>query len=365
MPYIKKLCLADIINIYIPISLLGLNYILYNSLGVLELKTLLRIVAMSSIFTGWFIYKQRQVNFFHILLFIMLLIQCFLHGEDSVNLVAIVCIGIFIDNKTEKVVNACYQINIVLVIVMLFLMLAGVVNNYSYISSTGRFRTTLGFDNPNVASLFYSSAIMLYLIRRNSIKVLNIALSIVAATVTYHFTDSRTPFITMLFLCLLLVALSIRAYKINFIICKMCKYFINILFLVNAASFWFVDKMMFLDRITSGRIYQFSRMVHELGIKGFIFGGVTATTDNFYYMFLYSYGILLYIIFAIIINKAVNQCIRENRSKEVAFITSMFVMGLMESSLFRVEIIIAIVAWKLIFALAFKENIVTYYSIKK
>lgn len=96
------------------------------------------------------------------------MVSLMLNGSMALNFVVIVLFAICASYSLETIVKSAFRINVFLVLVMIVLMALHIVNNTSYVSTMGRLRYTLGFENPNVAALFYSSAIYLLLVSRKN-----------------------------------------------------------------------------------------------------------------------------------------------------------------------------------------------------
>ena len=154
----------------IPLLLLGLNYVLYNAFSFDLAKDLLRIFAVSLFVIGWilkgnFILTKKEV--FAIFLAVMAVI---FNGTLALNFLLIVVFSVCVTFNTNNIISSSLKINGLLVLFMIILMLFNVIDNKGYISSMGRLRYTLGFENPNVAALFYSSAIYLFIVSREKMK---------------------------------------------------------------------------------------------------------------------------------------------------------------------------------------------------
>lgn len=123
---------------------------------------------------------------------------------------------------------------------------------------------------------------------------------------------------------------------------------IDMLFILNLVSVFIIDKFMVFDALLSFRISTFSRMINSSGIKCFLLGGTTATVDNFYYMLLFQYGIFIYIFVAISTHFAMKKMVTSRNSRYISLLVGLFLVAMMESSLIRPEILVALVVWKII-----------------
>lgn len=335
----------DFFTIIFPIAILGVNYILYNALMISQLKLIMRASAISLLLFGMIARKKTYVNIFQLFFILLILLQFIINGSIALNIGAAIIFAIcnkFDNQKTESIM---FKINLALVGLMLILLLLGRVENYTYISTTGRIRSTLGFDNPNVSALFYSSSIFMFLLSRTEIRTVHCVVAFILESIVYYFTDSRTSFFSLLIFILLLLL-----YKFNKsrAVENITIVIIDLFFALNLISVFTIDKFMKVDTLLSGRISSFIRMIDDSGIKGFWLGGTKNTVDNFYYMFLFNYGIIMYIYIAVTVHYCLKKLNSQKSYKEVAFIVSYFALGFMESSIIRPEIISVLMIWKLI-----------------
>jgi len=350
---LKKNEVIDFFTITLPAFLLGLNYVLYNALMEDTFKQPLRIIAILLAIFGWFLRGKMVVNKAQITFISIIFVEAIINGLSVLNIAAAGVFAICTGTDVHRDEKRLFAVNVLLVGLVFLLIRLGIVQNYSYISTMGRLRSTLGFENPNVAALFYSSAIYLYVISRNRIQISNILIAMILDLVVYYYTDSRTSFFALLiFMSLLLFMKSIKAH----VIAKACKFIIDIFFAFNLLSVFIIDKFIKYDYLLSGRISTYARMIELSDSKVFLLGGTTVTADSFYYMFLFTYGFFAYVIFAIIVHFGVEKLILNKCYKEVSFITSFFALGLMESSIIRLEIIAVLLVWKLAFQRGINSN---------
>ena len=349
---IRKRLWEEVIFLDIPLFLLGANYVLYNALAIESMKILLRISAIMLVLVGWILkatFKVDRKALWAIILAILLLI---LNGNIALNFAVFVLFAICVTYPLETIVRSAFRINVILVLLMLLLMICHVVDNTGYISTMGRLRYTMGFENPNVAALFYSSAIYLLLASREKLKGLIIFFAFLMMLIVFFYTDSRTS----LFALMTFVVLEIMYFifeKKNMKIAKQilgkCSILIvDILFVLNLASVFVINKFMVFDELLSFRISTFSKMISKSGIRCFLFGGTLETVDNFYYMLLFQYGIFIYVFVAFSTHMAMKRMVVNKNTKYIALIVGLFFVAMMESSLIRPEILVSLVVWKII-----------------
>lgn len=349
---ISKNGISKVLFFELPMFMLGLNYILYNALGVDSLKTVIRVVSIILIVMGYLLsnnYKLTKKGFFAVgLAFMMVLIN----GTTSLNLLVAIVFAICVSEPINEVLHSAKRINIALSLLMGVLLALHLVSNTGYVSTMGRLRFTLGFENPNVASLFYSSAIILFLVAQKERKITKIFIGLILSIVLYVYTDSRTSFFALLLLCILELVFYVcdqRQYTNGRrVFGKIALIVVDSLFTINLLSVFFIDKFMGLDELLSFRISTFSKMIASSGLKCFIIGGTTNTVDNFYYILLFQYGVFVYLFVAIMTHIALKKCIKAEQDSLVSLLFTMFLVGMMESSIIRPEILVSLMVWKII-----------------
>lgn len=336
----------------IPLFLLGMNYMLYNALAMDTMKTIFRVVAICLLLAGWILKGKFIVDKKAFFAMALAMVSLMLNGSMALNFVVIVLFAICASYSLETIVKSAFRINVFLVLVMIVLMALHIVNNTSYVSTMGRLRYTLGFENPNVAALFYSSAIYLLLVSRKKLKGIVVIFAFLMTGVVFYYTNSRTSLLALLAF-VALEGMYLFFEKRNMenalrIFGKCSIAIIDMLFILNLVSVFIIDKFMVFDALLSFRISTFSRMINSSGIKCFLLGGTTATVDNFYYMLLFQYGIFIYIFVAISTHFAMKKMVTSRNSRYISLLVGLFLVAMMESSLIRPEILVALVVWKII-----------------
>lgn len=345
---IEKNKIHDFLFCDIPLLLLALNYILYNALPYSNIKNPIRIVALLLVLLGWVTKGKYHLSKTESIFAVLAILELIINGAQSLNLVALVFFAICSTREIEEDVKHMFLISLVLCILMLILTRLGLVTNKSYISTLGRARTTLGFKNPNVGALFYSSAVYLFLISRKKIKLIDLFVSCLFGFLIFYYTNSRTALVSMIVFILTMVFAVLRERGWEIAIEKGCIILVDAMFALNFLSIFFINKLMPFDVITSFRISTFQKMIVEAGIRGFLIGGTIRTVDSFYYMMMFSCGVITYFIFAIFVHIAIRKLSSFRRYKIIAFLTAVFVCGIMESSIIRPEILAMLLVWKIV-----------------
>lgn len=335
----------------IPILLLGINYIFYNVLQEEEFKTIFRIASMFFFVAGYLFKEKLTIKSKEIILLFFLTIALFINGGMILNFIAIVLFVVCTTNSINLIIEHVCKINCFLTFVIFILLTLGMTNDVIYLSSNGRLRHALGFNHPNAAALFYTANILLLAIYIRKINLLIV--SAIVSYIIFYYTDSRTSFLAIMFF-LILESINIflerknkKTYQI--ILAKISMIVIDVLFTFSFLSVFFINKLLFLDELLSYRISIASAMANKSGLYGLIFGGTSDWADNFYYMLLFQYGIIVYICVAIITHLSIKKLIDRKNLRYIPLLTSIFVLATMESSLIRPEILIMLVTWKIIF----------------
>ncbi|MDD3138967.1 MAG: hypothetical protein PHX08_08350 [Lachnospiraceae bacterium] len=349
-----KLNIDELLYLDMPLFLLGLNYVLYNALGMESTKIILRIGALLLMVIGWVLKGNFSIEKKPFFAMAIAILAFLINGSVTFNFLAIVIFSICVTYPIEKIALSAFRTNLLLVILMIILMALHVVNNTSYISTMGRSRATFGFENPNVAALFYSSLVYLLLVSRKKLKPMIIGVALFLTVIVYYYTNSRTSLLALLvFVFLEYIVYIINKKKMlhaDIIFGKCAVLFSDALFLVNLLSVFTIEKFMRIDQLLSFRISTFSKMIDDAGLIGFLFGGTTLTVDSFYYMLLFQYGIFIYLFVAIATHFALKQMVIKRENRFVSLIIGLLLVAMMESSLIRPEILVTLVVWKIIFS---------------
>lgn len=351
---IRKNIWEEIIFLDVPLFLLGMNYVLYNALSLDSMKTIFRVGAILLLLIGWTLKGRFVIGKKTFLAMALAMVAFLLNGSMALNFVVIILFSICVTYPIDKIIKSTFRINILLVVIMIALMGLHIVNNTSYVSTMGRLRYTLGFENPNVAALFYASAIYLFLVSRKRIKLIVIGVSFAMTAIVYYYTNSRTSLLALLmFVALEGIFLFLQKKnmeKAQTVFGKFSIMFTDALFIINLVSVFVIDKFMVFDTLLSFRISAFSKMINSSGVRGFLLGGTTETVDNFYYMLLFQYGIFIYIFVAVSTHFAMKKMVINKDIKYISLFVGLFMVGMMESSLIRPEILVTLVVWKIIFS---------------
>lgn len=341
-----------------PLFLLGSNYILYNAFGNNSFKNFLRILAILLLFTGWILQKRHTLNRTQIVAIVIAIVVFLLNGFVAVNYAVAVSFSIFATENISETIRRAFRINLLLILILGVGLVTHQIDNYRYISTTGRERWTMGFENPNVAALFYASAIFLFLLSRKKVGKMNIGVAMLMSGVIFYYTDNRTTIVSLVIFCLYFSCMYLcrNNPKIQKNINNFCTIFVDALWILNLVSIFVINKFNSLDALLSYRISSFGRMIGDAGLTGFLMGGTRLTVDNFYYMFLFIHGVFPYIFMMIVTHRTMKRLVIAGHNDYIAFLLSSFLIGLMESSMLRPEIPFSLIVWKILLSDIFFDS---------
>uniref|UniRef100_UPI003F6916D5 hypothetical protein n=2 Tax=Streptococcus pluranimalium TaxID=82348 RepID=UPI003F6916D5 len=198
--------------------------------------------------------------------------------------------------------------------------------------SMGRVRHYLGFYNINQSALFYFPLFLLLLNRFKSI-YLKIAVVIISLWI-YNLTDTRSSFYALI-IYLLLEFIPISR---NRIVRKMLIVLIFLISLLFIFSRQIMTVFPILDEFLSFRLSIVASGISQMSLLQFVFGQNEILLDNSFIMFVSALGIIALIYLFILINQIVDYISDGDFNLIYAFLC----YGLLESTLFLPEAIVAI-----------------------
>lgn len=361
----EKSCLTKIISknhlefltIDVPFFLLGLNFILYNIYGLEAikqavhidiLKQIIRIVALALIVAGG-VVRRVHIHKSGVLFLAASTAVVMLNGFNMFNLAFAVLFAVCIPDDVDAVIQKAFRISIILVALMMFLMLTGIAKNEVWrVRQNGQACYTLGFAHSNSAAIFYYSFACLFLLSRKKINMVQIGLTAAALIIVFMFTDSRTSLIASMAFCMMVLLYQIPSEKGKRMIAKSSVFLVDIFFIANLLAVVFADKLMVLDSVVTGRVYLLRKLIEESSIRNILLGGAVREVDSFYHVILFQYGIFIYGLVAIASHKMMKRLADCGQYALSGFFVSVFLMGMAESCLIRPELLVFLVAWKLI-----------------
>lgn len=331
-----------------PVFLLALNYIVYNSLELDHLKTIVRIIALLILLIGWLIKGEKKFTYLSLIFVLFSILQLLINGFQALTLIAFIVVAYSSNRILDVDIKHFNYIGISLIVIMIVLVSFGFVDNTTYVSNLGRTRTTLGFSNPNTSSLFYSSFVFLYVLSREKLSYLDIAVALFYSLTLFYFTDSRTMLFTDLFFLFFVLLNKVISIKGGHFPKHFFLVLVDTLIIGNFISVFLLDYLMRFDSITSYRISAYSNMVASADMMTWLFGGSVLSVDSFYYMLLFNYGLLFYFVFFVLVHYSLLRLSNDNNTILLTFIASFFVCGITESSIIRPEVLSMLLIWKII-----------------
>lgn len=320
-----------------------------NFVNILRIISLIMLIVVN-IWSGTL--NRRDVYLFFIAAFVLLS-----NGTVSLNIAFLIILGVALNKVSfQKSIHSLNLINWIIVAVVLFSLLTGIVDNYVW-TYLGRTRNTLGFVHANNAGILNYSVVVLSLMSCKRIKWYHYFVTLLISYFIFDLTDSRTGF-----LCILIFLFSVII--VRFLSYNMIKFIY-----VGVSIFVFATPLMWnLPIINSTKMNQllslrpgiFSRYISKHSLKHFLFGGsVIEEIDNFYLLFLYNAGIIIYMLFLISTIIMIVRLINNGKYVLLSFVFSLLIMGMFESSILRPEYLCVPLFWKIVIS----EN--NYYFLPK
>ena len=348
------------IIIYLVLFILGFNFLAYRAYNLESIKNYLRISA-SLLLMCFILINLRKIKFSRkelVLVWYMGVILL-INGINTFNFVFIVFFAIFTKNAlSDNLSKAFNKINLILLFMLVCSLMTGMLHNIQYVSSLGRIRSMLGFNNPNPASLFFFSVAVTFVLSKRNDYAKRLLIALALNILIYSYTGARTMLVGFVFFTIFYFMFAlIFKFKNIAIIYYMVKLLVVFVVCMSFFSGYILEKFPQLDQFMSYRLSIFSNYINKNSTLNFLFGGTKLLEiDNFYLVFLYNYGILLFVIISLLILKAVGKLFVERNKAKLAFVLTMLLIGLTESSIIRPEIICVLVFWKIVFQYSFVQN---------
>lgn len=343
---IRITMLLKIIFQIIPFILLIINYLLYSAFGIEEYKMILRVLALLLLFIGSVFVYRVKVTRIQLIWLVLAGFEIFMNGASAFNLLFLLLLSLCIYGKLSEITETLFIIVKYACILMVVLLVTGIIENVPYIVSN-RERYLLGFLNPNSASIFYSSFIYLYLLSKEKVSFFNWLFAVMINSLIYYFTNSRTCFYSLL--VFLFAILSYRLFKNYAKVLRLgCWILVDFLICFGIVSTFWINKLDFLNKLLSERISIFQDYINEAEVYHYLLGGLPLSIDNFYYIFIFGYGLIAYILFAFVVHRSMKYLYYSKQNILMAFFVSVFVASLMEGYLIRPEIFLSIFIWRVI-----------------
>lgn len=344
-----RLSLKNII-LFVCLFLIGVNYLLYNSLGIDSYKNLIRIFSITISAFYLIYFKSGKLNYISFIFLLLSLVNFIFGNLESLNLFTFVIFANILSDRIDVASKEIFLVYSCLIIIMLLLLATKTVENVTYFGLEGRKRSTLGFNNPNVASLFYTMYIVVFILQSNKLNITKLIIGELFGYFIYFYTDSRTSFfVVSIFILLMLIDNLIRRkFKFKGIYIKALIVMIDIYYILNIFGILFINRFYSIDKLLSYRISIFNNSLSNLSIVNILFGNTGIEVDSFYYVIFLSFGIFFYILMMYLTHTAAIKLFNSGNWKYIIFLFSISLLNLTESGPYRIEILTFILFWKLL-----------------
>lgn len=286
---------------------------------------------------------NRNITTSDILIVILIMLILIQNSEVSTNLAYLLLLSLsskYVDNRSLYIgVNI---LNIIIVVAVIFCLSFDIVDNVVIYT---RNRNTLGFVHPNYVGLLCYSIVASYLLLKKELSHIETVLLAIFTISIFAITDSRTG-------CYGAIALLITNYFFRYCKQEYKKPVAILCLLIVFALPFFIRLPIFegetINSLLSKRPIRYQAYINSCTIKQLLIGGAESTTDCFYINVLYGCGIFIYIIFELMFLLSIKEKANSNKDVELSFILTTLLIGTMESSLMRPEMLFVIIFWKLI-----------------
>lgn len=235
-----------------------------------------------------------HINKFKLLIIISLLIVSFLIFDPTLlNFIALVLfLGTIPDRKI--VIKAYFSTKLLLFVIVVIIGLLGVNSDHIIYSIERGTRYTLGFTNPNTASM-----ILFDILLAGSIIIRNkkfLLISLISVIIVYIYTDTRTLILGFLIFVLIFL---IPDKKL-----KIFKPIIVPIFAIGATISYLLILLhnTKLDAILNGRLSIMKNFIinNEITFFGLARKGLLISSDNTYLRILFEFGLIFFAIYLVL-----------------------------------------------------------------
>lgn len=333
--------------------LLVCNYLFYHGLGLDALKTPIRMVSLSFLLLALLLEGRRARILPGVLLQMFLCVVLLIFRSfDAVNWLFILLFCAAVYGYDERALLDAFAVASTVGVVLYFLLRAfGLIEPVLYTGADGRIRNTLGFDNVNAAALFFFSWSMI-LFQGKHRRVLYVLAGIVLVW-SIGQTKTRAVFFAFgiyILLRVLLEAFSCpgreKAWVTLSLFLLMGEIAVSMLpFLYPLLA----GMLPALDTFLSGRLSGGMAALQSLGLRNWIMGGGTVEADNFILVMLSACGVIPVSAACLTAIEGTRRLLARREAKTCAFVISLWLVGAVESFLFRGELLITPFFWFLMF----------------
>lgn len=281
----------------------------------------------------------KKLLFYFLSLFIVVL--SYKHTNSATFLMIILFVLSSSEIEFNKFIKFDMKYKIIMLLVMIFFIKIGLIDNLQTTRANGISRNTMGFYSPNTMGIYLLNICCDYaFLNKEKFNIKCVILIVLIAIINYLLTDSRTST-----LCLFLLAFFLLLRnKINL------KYLFLVPFIFSILSFYFVylfsiNNSIFLEinSMLSNRLFCGLKFYEEYGIN--FFGnqfrivtdwiGFTYVLDNAYLNVFIHHGFVLAASSLIALNIFCKKIKHYNNIIKIIFLIY-FISGIFESNLFSI-----------------------------
>lgn len=257
----------------------------------------------------------------------------------------------------DEFIKKDLYVKLIFFMIVVFLHLKGLTNDYIMIRSDGTIRSSMGFSHPNIFGLYiFMFCMELVYLKREKLKFYDYIIIIGSLFIIYNYSDSRASIISII---ILIIFLSIKTFLVKYVFpIKFVKSLVKNSFLVFTLITCVITLLynknyeigQFINRITSNRISSICYFLDNYGVG--LFGkelylvsteeasqsNITAyILDNCYFNLLIKYGIIVFLIIFLAMRKVFERLYHYKNFDLVIVFLVLLVYGLMENSTFKIS----------------------------
>lgn len=346
--------------------LLMLNFLLYQCFDMDRVKDGVRFVAVGIMAAGVLVnIRKFRVDKSVLFYTLYCLLVVVLGSSVSINWPVLLVTAIVLRQvETDKLVDMLVRVSTVGVVVYFVLRFSGFIDDYVYGAAFGRVRNTLGFSNVNAAALFFFSWVMLLFCRKKTNKFL-LAFSVIVLLWCMVETNTRSVILIAFIYFALRFLLEKAVVKMSDAAwTRLSKWFIIAeigVVLLSVAYPLLLRSFPQLDVVLSYRLSIGTRIIQRLTLRNWLMGGAVGNSDNFFHAMLFQYGMIALVVAVMFVVRATWKMMERHDIHKVSFILSMWTLCVVETSLYRPEIMAVVLFW----CFVIKENSVQNKLAKK
>lgn len=349
----KKIDASDFM-MELALFLLALNFLLYQCFDMDDVKDMVRFIAIGMMAVGVLLnLRSFRVDWSILLYTLFCLLTVALGKSVSINWpVLLVTVIALRQMDTDKVTNMLVRVTTVVVIAYFALRVGGLIEDRVYGGASGRVRNTLGFSNVNAAALFFFSWTVLLFTQKKANRFLRVV-SLVLFLWVVQQTDTRSVAVAFVLYVLVRLGLGVlakhtkeRGWKrlcVAVIFLEICVVVISVCYPLLLRLFPALDEFLSY-RLTLG-----TRALQALNFRNWLFGGTGGGSDNYFHVIVSQYGMIALLIELYFVAMATWNALRRRDVQLVSYVVSLWIMSLMETFLFRPELMIAVLFWFCVF----------------